>query len=164
MVFVCDNCGFIFSRTAEPEQCPDCGKSLVRPANEIEQEEFAARMSTPRWDGFPVDFRPQDVVLEETNAFRFQMPVSVLGIDSRQIIEIMVEHGISSWDPNVIAANAWAKLVGAKFAETVLTVQIPLRQSEAGSERMKRIFEALIEHDLFDEKLREFVIRLIENE
>lgn len=45
MIFTCDNCGFIFSRSEETEQCPDCGKYEVRPANESEQEEFAERMA-----------------------------------------------------------------------------------------------------------------------
>ena len=41
MIFVCDKCRFIFSRTVEPEQCPDCGKYAVREANETEQKEYA---------------------------------------------------------------------------------------------------------------------------
>ena len=45
MIFACDNCGFIFSRSEETEQCPDCGKYEVRPANEEEQKEFAQRMA-----------------------------------------------------------------------------------------------------------------------
>lgn len=40
MIFVCDKCHFIFSRTAEPEQCPDCGKYAVRSANEAERQEY----------------------------------------------------------------------------------------------------------------------------
>ncbi len=44
MIFTCDNCGFMFSRSEETEQCPDCGKYEVRPANEAEQTEFAQRM------------------------------------------------------------------------------------------------------------------------
>ena len=40
MIFVCDKCHFIFSRTTEPEQCPDCGKYAVREASEAEQQEF----------------------------------------------------------------------------------------------------------------------------
>ena len=40
MIFVCDKCHFIFSRAAEPEQCPDCGKYAVRPANEAERQEY----------------------------------------------------------------------------------------------------------------------------
>lgn len=161
MIFVCDNCGYLFSRTVEPEQCPDCGKSLIRSANEIEQEEFAARMSAPKWDGFPADFRPQDAVLEETNAFKFQMPVSALQIDSHQIIEIVVEHGVSSWDPSRIVANAWAKLVGAKFSGTVITIQVPLKQNEPSDKRMRRIFEALMENGSFFENLRAFMDSLM---
>ena len=45
MIFTCDNCGFIFSRSEETEQCPDCGKYEVRPANEAEQEELAERIA-----------------------------------------------------------------------------------------------------------------------
>ena len=161
MIFVCDNCGYLFSRTVEPEQCPDCGKSLIRSANEIEQEEFAARMSAPKWDGFPADFRPQDAVLEETNAFKFQMPVSALQIDSHQIIEIVVEHGVSSWDPGMIVANAWAKLVGAKFSGTVITIQVPLKQNGPSDKRMRRIFEALMENGSFFENLRAFMDSLM---
>lgn len=40
MIFVCDKCHFIFSRTAEPEQCPDCGKYAVREASEAERQEY----------------------------------------------------------------------------------------------------------------------------
>lgn len=39
MIFVCDKCHFIFSRTVAPEQCPDCGKSAVREASEAERLE-----------------------------------------------------------------------------------------------------------------------------
>ena len=40
MIFVCDKCHFIFSRTVQPEQCPDCGKYAVREANEAERQEY----------------------------------------------------------------------------------------------------------------------------
>lgn len=42
-VYVCDNCGFMFTRTGECEQCPDCGKKMVRDASPEEKEEFAKR-------------------------------------------------------------------------------------------------------------------------
>lgn len=44
MVFACDKCYFLFSRTAQPEQCPDCGKYAMRPATEEEQREFEERL------------------------------------------------------------------------------------------------------------------------
>ena len=44
MIFVCDKCHFIFSRTSQPEQCPDCGKYAVREANEAERQEYEEHM------------------------------------------------------------------------------------------------------------------------
>lgn len=44
MIYVCDNCHFIFSRTAEPEQCPDCGKYTVRLADEAERQEYEEQL------------------------------------------------------------------------------------------------------------------------
>ena len=89
------------------------------------------------------------------------MPVSALQIDSHQIIEIVVEHGVSSWDPSMIVANAWAKLVGAKFSGTVITIQVPLKQNEPSDKRMRRIFEALMENGSFFENLRAFMDSLM---
>lgn len=43
MIFVCETCHFLFSRTVEPDQCPSCGKYAVRPAEEGEQQEYAKR-------------------------------------------------------------------------------------------------------------------------
>lgn len=45
MIFVCDKCHFIFSRTTEPEQCPDCGKYGVRLADEAERLEYEKRLN-----------------------------------------------------------------------------------------------------------------------
>jgi len=48
MVYACDNCRFLFHRAAEPEQCPDCGKYTVRPADEAERQEYEERLKEPR--------------------------------------------------------------------------------------------------------------------
>jgi len=50
MIFACDNCHFLFSRTVEPEQCPDCGKYTLRPADEVEKQEFKKRLKEPPED------------------------------------------------------------------------------------------------------------------
>lgn len=51
MVYACDNCYFLFSRSGTPEQCPDCGKYAIRPATEMERSEFSARLKKPEpWD------------------------------------------------------------------------------------------------------------------
>ena len=44
MIYICDNCRFLFSRAREPEQCPDCGKYTVRRATQGEQREYQARL------------------------------------------------------------------------------------------------------------------------
>lgn len=167
MVYICDNCAFMFSQDEEPELCPDCGKNLVRPANAVEQEEFSARAAESAWSEFPSDFQPPDLtnaVLEEMNTFKFQMPVSDLGIDSHLQIEIVMEHGVDAADPEMILANAWVKLVGASFSKMLLTLQLPLKPNEPPAKRMRRIFEALTGTDLFFETLRNFVILLMEHE
>ncbi|USF26660.1 hypothetical protein N510_001591 [Firmicutes bacterium ASF500] len=51
MIFVCDKCRFIFSRTVEPEQCPDCGKYAVREANEMERQEYEEHLKEFQGDG-----------------------------------------------------------------------------------------------------------------
>ncbi len=48
MIFACDNCHFLFSRVRQPEQCPDCGKYAIRPADEAEQQEYQNRLKEPR--------------------------------------------------------------------------------------------------------------------
>ena len=48
MIYACDNCHFLFSYTVEPEQCPDCGKYTIRPADEAERQEYEKRLKEPR--------------------------------------------------------------------------------------------------------------------
>lgn len=43
MIYVCDACHFMFKPVGDPEQCPDCGKSNIREANEEEIAEFLNR-------------------------------------------------------------------------------------------------------------------------
>ncbi len=43
-IYACDNCGFLFTRSGECEQCPDCGKRQVRFANSKEKEELLERL------------------------------------------------------------------------------------------------------------------------
>jgi predicted nucleic acid-binding Zn-ribbon protein len=40
MIFKCNNCGFVFERTAEPSQCPNCGKENIEPAKTEEQIKY----------------------------------------------------------------------------------------------------------------------------
>lgn len=40
MIYKCKSCSFLFHSEAETDQCPDCGKKEVRPADESEQKEY----------------------------------------------------------------------------------------------------------------------------
>lgn len=43
LICACDHCYYLFEAPELPEQCPDCGKQAVRPANEQEREEYLGR-------------------------------------------------------------------------------------------------------------------------
>ena len=45
MVYVCENCGYLFSRANAQDQCPDCGGHMVRSANAVEQGEFVSQVA-----------------------------------------------------------------------------------------------------------------------
>lgn len=96
MIFTCDNCGFIFSRTEETDQCPDCGKHMIRPANEAEQEEFAARMAELVQSERSEDPRIPDIEDAEISmlsSFSFRLPTTALQINSSMIVDVVVEYG-----------------------------------------------------------------------
>lgn len=43
LVYICDNCRFLFERQGEVLQCPDCGSGHIRPAVEPEITEYNNR-------------------------------------------------------------------------------------------------------------------------
>lgn len=53
-IYSCKNCGFIFTRVGECDQCPDCGKYAIRLANEEEIKEFEYRKSHPDDDNMDI--------------------------------------------------------------------------------------------------------------
>ena len=48
MIYACDNCHYLFSET-NVVACPDCGKTMVRPATPAEQEDFENRSNENLW-------------------------------------------------------------------------------------------------------------------
>lgn len=164
MIFSCDNCGFIFSRSSKPEQCPDCGKSAVRPANKVEQEEFTARLSGGIGDSLSDSF--PDLVetnIEQIDCFIFKLPVTSVQIDSNMIMEIVVEHGISRANQNMVSANVWARPVGGVLSGFLLPIQVEFIPNEPLLERAERITTSLNESSLFLEQLYKFVTLVIKS-
>ena len=160
MIFTCDNCGFIFSRSEETEQCPDCGKYEVRPADEAEQEEFATRMAAltraERADS------PRSPTLEDTeismlSSFSFRVPATALRINSPVIADVVVEYGENPADRRELAGNVWARKEGGTTGSFLMTVHLPAKQGEAPREQVDRVFAALNGSKPFQRKLSDFV-------
>ena len=118
MIFTCDNCGFIFSRSEETEQCPDCGKYEVRPASEEEQQEFAQRMaelSRSEHSEQPRIPDMEDTELSMFSSFSFRLPATALQIDSGMIVDIAVEYGENPANRSELVGNAWVRQEGGAF-------------------------------------------------
>lgn len=165
MVYCCDNCGFIFSRSEETEQCPDCGKYEVRPANEAEQEEFSARMAELIREECAEAPRFPNLVETEISmfsTFAFRLPATALRIDSKMIVDIAVEYGESSTDGNELIGNVWARQEGGTTSSFLMAVHLPIKQGEAPKEQVDRIFAALNGSNSFKRKLSDFVTRQME--
>jgi len=47
MIYCCEKCRFIFSRSGEVENCPDCASPNVRHADEEETAEYKQRLEQP---------------------------------------------------------------------------------------------------------------------
>lgn len=43
IMFACDVCHFLFEAVQMIDQCPDCGKYMVRPATQEEHDEYEKR-------------------------------------------------------------------------------------------------------------------------
>ena len=54
MIYACDNCHFLFSRTTEPEQCPDCGKQHAI-FGESHIDQVAGELEVPVLARLPID-------------------------------------------------------------------------------------------------------------
>lgn len=165
MIFTCDNCGFIFSRREETEQCPDCGKYEVRPANEEEQEEFATRMaelSRSEHSEAPRIPDIEDAEISMLSSFSFRLPATALHISSAIIVDVVVEYGENPADRSELAGNVWARQEGGTTSSFLMAVHLPIKQGETPKEQVDRIFAALNDSDPFKRKLSDFVTRQME--
>ena len=166
MIFTCDNCHFIFSRVEETDQCPDCGKHEVRPANEAEQEEFSARMAelthserseTPRIPDL------WDAEISMLSSFSFRLPATALKINSGMIVDVVVEYGENPADRTELAGNVWVRQEGGITGSFLMPVHLPAKPGETQKEQVNRIFAALNENKVFQENLYHFVAGQVES-
>lgn len=81
---------------------------MVRPANEAEQEEFAARMvelvesersEAPRIPNI------EDAEISMLSSFSFRLPATALKIDSGTVVDVIVEYGENPADRTELAGT-----------------------------------------------------------
>lgn len=160
LILTYDNCGFIFSRTDETDQCPDCGKRMVRPASEDEQEEFATRMAElTRSERSEAPRIPEieDAEISMLSSFSFRLPATALKINSGMILDVIVEYGENPADRTELAGNVWARQEGGITSSYLMSVHLPVKRGESPKAQVNRIFASLNESGTFRVKLAGFV-------
>ena len=138
MILTCDNCGFIFSRSEETDQCPDCGKHLVRPADEDEQGEFTARMAELTRAEHADSLRSpalEDAEISMLNSFSFRVPATALRVSSTMIVDVVVEYGENPADRTELAGNIWARQEGGRTTSFLMSVHLPRNIRRKGPRR-----------------------------
>ena len=160
MILTCDNCGFIFSRSEETDQCPDCGKHLVRPADEDEQGEFTARMAEltrAEHADSPRSPTLEDTEISMLNSFSFRVPATALRVSSTMIVDVVVEYGENPADRTELAGNIWARQEGGRTTSFLMSVHLPGKPDETPKEQANRVFGALNDNVEFNGKLVDFI-------
>lgn len=160
MILTCDNCGFIFSRSEETDQCPDCGKHLVRPADEDEQGEFTARMAELTRAEHADSLRSpalEDAEISMLNSFSFRVPATALRVNSTMIVDVVVEYGENPADRTELAGNIWARQEGGRTTSFLMSVHLPGKPDETSKEQANRVFGALNDNVEFNGKLVDFI-------
>lgn len=160
MILTCDNCGFIFSRSEETDQCPDCGKHLVRPADEDEQGEFTARMAEltrAEHADSPRSPALEDAEISMLNSFSFRVPATALRVSSTMIVDVVVEYGENPADRTELAGNIWARQEGGRTTSFLMSVHLPGKPDETPKEQANRVFGALNDNVEFNGKLVHFI-------
>lgn len=160
MVYVCDNCGYLFSRADAQDRCPDCGGRMIRSANAVEQNEFVSQVAELIREGRDQEPRYPNLVETEISilsSFAFKLPATALQIDSNMMVEVLVEYGESAADRRELVANVWARQVRGGISQFLMPVCLPGKQDEPQRDQVNRIFAALNENDAFKVKLYDFV-------
>lgn len=167
MLYVCDNCGFLFSRTGGQERCPGCGQHMIRSANAVEQKKFVSRITELLRGGCPEEPRFPNLVETEIsilNAFTFKLPATALQIDSGMMVDVIVNYGHSSSQQGELIANVWAKRADGVTVCFLMPVRLPAKEGELQRDQINRIFGALNENETFKTRLFDFVAGQLENQ
>ena len=152
MEFACDYCHFLFCDTVQPEQCPDCGKAMVRAATEEEVREFERNnQERSPWEIVHVpDFC--QAVMNRPDYFTFDLPISVFDLPDDIVMEVSVEYRRSEEQP-IYLANVWARVKDSDSKHFLFSTKIP-----AGEDAARCIVEYLNEYDKFKRLMECFAL------
>ncbi len=165
MVYICENCGYLFSRTGEEHQCPDCGRTRVRSASKAEIYKFISHIAELVHSRYTSDPRFPNLVETEISTlscFAFTLPATALQIDSGMMTEIIVNYGRNSADHSDLTANVWAKRDDGVTIDFLMPLHLPAKEGEPPKEQVERIFAALNMNDTFKARLLEFFSKQLE--
>ena len=133
---------------------------MVRPANEAEQEEFAARMAElTQSERSEAPRIPElwDAEISMLSSFSFRLPATALQISSSIIVDVVVEYGENPADRTELAGNIWVRPEGGTTASFLMPIHLPAKPRESQKEQVNRIFAALNESEMFKENLFHFI-------
>lgn len=152
MVFACDYCHFLFCDTVQPEQCPDCGKAMVRAATEEEVREFEQNhQKRPPLEIVHVpDFC--QAVMNRPDYFTFELPISAFDLPDDIVMEVSVEYRRSEEQP-IYLANVWARVKDSDSKHFLFSPEIP-----AGEDAARCIVEYLNEDGKFKRLMECFAL------
>jgi len=85
-----------------------------------------------------------------------------MGIDDPMIVEIVAEYGQSASNPEMLAAQAWAKELHGVTSGFITSVQVPMKPNESLSNQAERLFRALNESQNFHDNLVRYIHFLME--
>ena len=93
-----------------------------------------------------------ETTLKEINYFTFRLPVTAFGYQDDMIMEISVEHSLST-DKTHHLANAWVREIHSTSKQLVYTPSIPA----AGGPASMEIFDALNGDEQFSSAMRDYI-------
>ena len=159
MVFVCEHCHFLFSRTRQPEQCPDCGKYAIRLADVDEQAEFEREITNIEdRKGIEKEADMEQLpdlckieINDRISYFTFLLPATALGLRDDMILEISVEYWKSE-DETQYHANVWARQKESRAKLFLYPALVPVSETPELS-----IIESLNENKVFIDIMHDFI-------
>ena len=150
MIFTCNSCNNVFSRSKKPDICPQCGENTVVPASKISYPISGS-------DRFEVvnisEIRPHIV-----SCFTYTIPAKALGINSEKNMEIVVEYiEHRTNECFLITAETWARELNDTVGGFILPVQLTSDIYLPQDQLIECLLDVINNNHMFREQLEKFI-------